>query len=82
MLQVELATTQVFDRSIQGRVLFEEFIRENLDIGRPEQVQLIFARRVTRRTPSRYRTRVITDGVIPCLHVDYQRSRINQYYKD
>ena len=33
---------------------------------------------VTRRTPSRYRTRVITDGVIPSLHVDYKHSRIPQ----
>ena len=30
------------------------------DLGRPDQVQLIFNRRVTKRTPSRYRTRVIT----------------------
>ena len=43
---------------------------------------MIFDRRVTKRTPSRYRTRVITDGVIPSLHVDYKRSRIKQYYKE
>ena len=57
-------------------------MRENLDLGRPDQVQLIFDRRVTTRTPSRYRTRVITDGVIPSLHVDYKRSRIKQYHKE
>ena len=51
-------------------------------MGRPDQVQLIFNRRVNRRTPSRYRTRVITDGVIPSLHFDYKRSRIKQYYKE
>ena len=51
-------------------------------MGRPDQVQLIFNRRVNRRTPSRYRTRVITDGVIPSLHLDYKRSRIKQYYKE
>ena len=45
-------------------------------------MQLIFDRRVTRRTPSRYRTRVITDGVIPSLHVDYKHSRIKQYHKE
>ena len=57
-------------------------LRENLDLGRPDHVQLIFDRRVSRRTPSRYRTRVITDGVIPSLHVDYKHSRIKQYYKE
>jgi hypothetical protein len=32
---------------------------------------LIFDRRVSRRTPGPFRTRVITDGVVPSLHVDY-----------
>ena len=82
ILQAEFALTQVFDRPVQGRVLFEEVMRENLDLGRPDQVQLIFNRRVTKRTPSRYRTRVITDGVIPSLHVDYKHSRIKQYHKE
>ena len=81
ILQAEFALTQVFDRPVQGRVLFEEVMRENLDLGRPEHVQLIFNRRVTQRTPSRYRTRVITDGVTPSLHVDYKHSRIKQYHK-
>ena len=57
-------------------------MRENLDLGRPDHVQLIFDRRVTKRTPSRFRTRVITDGVIPSLHVDYKHSRIKQYRKE
>ena len=82
ILQAECALTQVFDRPFHGRVLFEEVLRENLDLGRPDHVQLIFNRRVTRRTPSRYRSRVITDGVTPSLHVDYKRSRIKQYFKE
>ena len=82
MLQAEFALTQVFDRPVQGRVFFEQVMRENLDLGRPDHVQLIFARRVSRRTPSRYRTRVITGGVIPSLHVDYKHSRIKQYHKE
>ena len=65
-----------------GRIFFEEVIRENLDVGRPDRVQLIFGRRVTRRTPGRFRTRVLTEGVTPSLHVDYKRSRIKQYHKE
>ena len=64
-----------------GRIFFEEVIRENLDIGRPSQVSLIFDRKLTRRTPGRFRTRVITDGVVPSLHIDYKKSRIKQYHK-
>jgi len=40
------------------RIFFEQVIRENLDLGRPEEVQLIFDRRITRRTPGRMRTRI------------------------
>ena len=65
ILQAEFSLTQVLDRPRTGRIFFEEVIRENLDIGRPSQVQLIFDRRVNRRTPGRFRTRVITEGVVP-----------------
>ncbi len=82
ILQAEFSLTQVLDRPVTGRAFFEEVIRENLDIGRPSQVQLIFDRRVTKRTPGRFRTRVITEGVIPSLHVDYKSSRIKQYHKE
>jgi hypothetical protein len=82
LLQVECSLTQVLDRPVQGRLLFEQVIRENLDLGRPSQVQLIFDRRVTRKTPGRFRTRVITAGVTPSLHVDYKHSRIKQYHKE
>ena len=33
IVQAEFALTQVFDRPVQGRVLFEEVMRENLDLG-------------------------------------------------
>ena len=82
LLQVECSLTQVLDRPVSGRLFFEEVIRENLDVGRPDQVQLIFERRVTKRTPGRFRTRVITDGVTPSLHIDYKHSRIKQYHKE
>jgi len=82
ILQAEFSLTQVLDRPVTGRAFFEEVIRENLDIGRPSQAQLIFERRVSRRTPGRFRTRVITEGVIPSLHVDYKSSRIKQYHKE
>ena len=82
ILQAEFSLTQVLDRPVSGRIFFEEVIRENLDIGRPSQVPLIFDRRVSRRTPGRFRTRVIPDGVGPSLHVDYQNSRIKQYHKE
>jgi hypothetical protein len=62
ILQAEFSLTQVSDRPLTGRLFFEAAFRENLDLGRPEQVQLISDRRITRRTPARFRTRIITEG--------------------
>ena len=45
-------------------------------------IPLVFERRVTKRTPGRFRTRVVTKGVTPSLHVDYKFSRIKQYHKE
>src|ERR1700761_4778505 len=82
ILQAEFSLTQVLDQPVTGRVFFEQVIRENLDLGRPSQVALVFDRRVIRSTPGRFRTRVITDGVVPSLHVDYKKARIKQYHKE
>jgi hypothetical protein len=82
ILQAEFSLTQVLDRPVHGRLFFEQVIRENLDLGRPEQVQLIFARRITRRTPGRMRTRILTQGVTPSLHLYYKNTRIKQYHKE
>jgi hypothetical protein len=81
VLQAEFSLTQVLDRPVAGRVFFEEVIRDNLDIGRPDRVGLTFGRRIDRRTPGRFRTRVITEGVTPSLHVDYKHTKIKQYHK-
>ncbi len=42
--QMEVSLTQVFDRPLRGREFFEEIIHDNLDLGRPDHVQLIFDR--------------------------------------
>jgi hypothetical protein len=81
ILQLEMSTTQVFDKPLSGRLFFEQVIRENLDIGRPDQVSLIFDRRITRRTPGRFRTRVLTAGVTPSLRFDYKATKVKQYFK-
>ena len=54
---------------------------ENGENGK-KWVQLIFARKVTRRTPGSFRTRVLTEGVVPSLHVHYKHSKIKQYHKE
>ena len=82
ILQAEFSLTQVLDRPVNGRVFFEEVIRENLDIGRPDFVQLIFKRPITKRTPGLFRTRIITEGVTPSLYINYKGCHIKQYHKE
>jgi len=86
ILQAEFCLTQMLDRPASGRVFFETVIRENLDIGRPDYVSLIFDRRIfngrRHATQSRFRTRVFTAGVTPSLHVEYKHTKIKQYHKE
>ena len=80
--QMEISRTQVFLRPVRGREFFEQVIRENLDLGRPDRVQLIFGRQVRRNTPSQFRTQVLQSGVQPTLHVTYKHSSVKQYFKE
>jgi hypothetical protein len=86
IIQAEFSLTQMLDRPVTGRIFLEQLIRDNLDIGRPDQVSLIFARRIhtgrKRRTPGTFRTRVITNHVTPTLRVEYKKSKIKQYHKE
>jgi hypothetical protein len=86
ILQAEFSLTQMLDTPTTGRIFFEQVIRDNLDLGRPDHVGLVFARRIhngrKQHTPSRFRTRIITSGVTPSLHVDYKHSTIKQYHKE
>src|SRR5487761_576243 len=85
VLQAEFSLAQTLDAPVSGRIFFEQLIRDNLDLGRPDRVSLIFDRKIIRKgkraTPGRFRTRVITDGVTPSLHVDYKNWKIKQYHK-
>ena len=80
--QLEVSLTQIFDRPLRGREFFEEIIRDNLDLGRPDRVQLIFDRMVTKKTPGEFRTRIIQEGVHPSLHIQYKNFDLKQYFKE
>ncbi len=80
--QFELSDTRVFDRPPAGRAFFEGVIRDHLDVGRPQSVALIFDRRITRKTPGTFRTKVITKGVDPEVCCYYRSVRLKQYCKE
>jgi hypothetical protein len=80
--QLEVSRTQVFADPNRGREFFEAVIRENLDLGRPDRVHLVFDRNIIKSTPGRFRTRVIEAGVNPNLSIEYKKSLIKQYFKE
>ena len=80
--QLEISDTRVFDRPAAGRAWFERTIPDQLTLGRPDQVAIVFARRVNRQTPGRFHTRVINRGVEPAIQVHYRASKVKQYFKE
>jgi hypothetical protein len=81
MRQVEVARTLVFDVPRNGRAFFEALVADNLDLGRPEHIELIFGRRLRPSTPGVCATRVVTRGVDVTINVGYKHSRCKQYLK-
>ena len=75
--QLELSDTRVFDQPAAGRAWFEQTIRDQLDLGRPDKVQIIFDRKITSRTPGRFQTQVITKGVEPVIQAHYKHSKVS-----
>ena len=79
--QIEFSDTRVFDRPQAGRAFFEGVIRDHLDLGRPEEVALLFDRRIQPRPPPS--PAVSHQGAHPgrrprhCFY--YKSSRIKQY---
>ena len=86
ILQAEFSLTQMLDAPVSGRIFFEQVLRENLDAGRPDRIALVFDRKIIRTgahpTPGRFRTRVLTQGVTPSLHLEYKNTRVKQYHKE
>lgn len=82
MRQVEVSRTIVFDAPRQGRAFFEALVADNLDVGRPDHVELIFGRQDRSRRPGVFATRVITRGVDVTVNAFFKHSRVKQYLKD
>jgi hypothetical protein len=82
MRQVEVSRTIVFDAPRRGRAFFDTIITDNLGIGRPSEVRLIFDRKIYKNTKGTFRTRVVTRGTDVTVDVNYRDSRIKEYLKE
>jgi hypothetical protein len=82
MRQVEVSRTLVLDDPRRARSFFEALVADNIGIGRPEEVSMVFARQLGRPTRHRYQTRVFSTGTEVRIDFRYKHSRIKQYLKD
>jgi hypothetical protein len=88
MRQVETSRTLVFDGDVHARAFFEALLADNMDLGRPENVELLFRRgqragRPTNPPPGGgFKTKIDRYCDLVTLNVFYKNSRVKQYLKD
>ena len=88
MRQTETSRTLVFDDDVHARAFFEALLCENMDLGRPENVELLFRRgqRLGRPTlppaGGGFKTKIDRYCDLVTLNVFYRNSRLKQYLKD
>lgn len=80
--QVEVSRTIVFDAPRRARGFFEALLADNLGTGRPDELKIIFGRRIQKNTPGEFATKVVTRGTEVTLNVFYKSSRLKQYLKE
>jgi hypothetical protein len=88
MRQVETSRTLVFDEDCHARAFFEALLCENMDLGRPENVELLFRRGQRAGGHSSpppgggFKTKIDRYCDLVTLNVFYKSSRLKQYLKD
>ena len=88
MRQIETSRTLVFDHDVHARAFFEALLCENMDLGRPENVELLFRRgqRTGRHSSpppgGGFKTKIDRYCDLVTLNVFYKSSRLKQYLKD
>jgi hypothetical protein len=88
MRQTETSRTLVFDDDVHARAFFEALLCENMDLGRPENVELLFRRGQQLGRPTLppagggFKTKIDRYCDLVTLNVFYRSSRLKQYLKD
>ena len=80
--QVETSRTLVFDAPRRARAFFEALVADNLDLGRPDEVKLVFGRQIRSNPIGTFATKVVTRGVDVTVNSFYRHSRIKEYLKE
>ena len=87
MRQVEVSRTMVLDAPRQARAFFEALIADNLDLGRPGHVEILFKRDPRGRKPKDqaggvFKTAIDRNNQGVTINACWRHSRVKQYLKD
>src|SRR5260370_24151253 len=82
MRQIEVSRTLVFDDPRRVRTVFEQLLAGNMNLGRPEHAEVIFAAKITRKTPGTFSTRLLNRADQVTLNLSFKHSRIKIYLKE
>jgi hypothetical protein len=85
MAQVEVSRTLVFTQPRHARGFFEALVTDNLDLGRPDTIEILFDRQIRggKRAPGgEFKTKLVTRGTEVTVNAFYKHSRLKQYLKD
>jgi hypothetical protein len=85
MAQLEVSRTLVFTQPRYARGFFEALVTDNLDLGRPDTIEIVFDRQIRggqRATGGEFKTKVVTRGTEVTVNAFYKHSRLKQYLKD
>ena len=82
MRQVEVSRTLVFDDPRRVRAVFEELLAGNMNLGLPENVQVIFASTVARPENWEFATRLLNRSDQVTVNLSFKHSRIKIYLKE
>jgi hypothetical protein len=85
--QAEVSRTLVFDAPRQVRAFFEALVADNLDLGRPEHVEILFKRDPRGRKPKDqaggvFKTAIDRNNNGVTINGFWRHSRVKQYLKD
>ena len=85
--QAGVSRTLVFDAPRQVRAFFEALVADNLDLGRPEHVEILFKRDPRGRKPKDqaggvFKTAIDRNNNGVTINAFWRHSRVKQYLKD
>ena len=86
MRQIEVSRTIAFTQPRWARLFVDQLITDNLTIGRPEELEVIFAHKIRggkyQPTVTDTKTRVVRLGDQVTVNTFFKHSRVKQYLKE